>query len=255
MEHLERNETATRRVGKELESFKNEYAEFIDLAAHDLDAPLRKLSVLVEKLAGNEKEISADKQAYLQRINSCLSDMRSLVDNLALLSRAGIAPLNIKEFNPELIAREVCNELRPSPEAKLTYDGIKTMCADPSQFRQLFKIILQNAIIFSKKNIAPHVHIHAEIIPTEMGRSMGIQSDTGPVKVSVSDKGIGFKQENAKKIFQPFVRLHGKSDYAGTGIGLAIGKRIVENHGGLIYAEGTLDSGASIIFIIPQTTN
>ena len=181
--------------------------------------------------------------------------MRSLVDNLALLSRAGIAPLNIKEFNPELIAREVWNELRPSPEAKLTYDGIKTMCADPSQFRQLFKIILQNAIIFSKKNIATHVHIHTQIIPVEMGRSMGIQSDTGPVKVSVSDEGIGFKPENAKKIFQPFVRLHGKSDYAGTGIGLAIGKRIVENHGGLIYAEGTLDSGASIIFIIPQTTN
>lgn len=243
-------------LNKELDRYKQDYAEFIETAAHDLDAPLRKLSVLVEKVtieceSGRQENI----RGYVPRINRCLADMRSLVDGLAMLSRIGLGAGTCTDFDLEAVVREALQDIGPFAEdkrARIAISALPLINGDRMQYRQLFKNVLQNALTFGKKDSLPVIDIQSEDLTNEekLQRFPGNGKDY--FKISITDNGIGFKQEYAEKIFRPFVRLHGKSEYTGNGIGLALCKRIAENHQGTIYAEGNEDTGARFVLIIPQ---
>lgn len=242
-------------LSNELNRYKQEYAEFIETAAHDLDAPLRKLSVLVEKVTAEcESGRQENARAYVPRINRCLSDMRSLVDDLALLSRVGLGAGDFTEFDLETVVREALQEIDLPAEDKktgITISSLPVIKGDRVQYRQLFKNLLQNAVTFGKKDISPVITIQSEAITNEEWQRGGGDY----CKISITDNGIGFKQEYAEKIFRPFVRLHGKSAYGGNGIGLALCRKIIENHQGIIYADGNENTGARFVLIIPQIRN
>ena len=118
-------------------------------------------------------------------------------------------------------------------------------------FRQLF----DNALRFRKKDQAPRVEVVAARLGPEEKTALGVQGVKEWWQFTVSDNGIGFTQEDAEKIFKPFVQLHGKSAFQGNGIGLALCRRIIDNHEGIIFAKSTQDAGTRIIFILPQTIN
>ena len=121
------------------------------------------------------------------------------------------------------------------------------------QFQQLFKNLLENAIKFSKKDIPPQIRITSELTAKDENFFFNLPSNKKYYKIEFGDNGIGFNQVNAEKIFEPFVRLHSKSEYEGSGLGLSICKKIVDNHDGIIYAEGEENKGARFTLIFPET--
>lgn len=244
----------------EPDQYRQVYAELIETAAHDLDAPLRKLGILVERVTAEcEKEQPQNIPGYVSRINRCLSDMRSMIDSLTLLARAGLGAGNQTVFNPEEVIRDAWRELQPAAnekKAQLSVGSLPLISGDRAQCKQLFKHLLQNAVVFAAKDIAPEVTVHAEALSGQEKQSRFAGREGGEYcKITVEDNGIGLSPEDAERIFYPFVRLHGKSEYEGNGIGLALCRKIAENHRGIIYAESREDTGSRFVLIIPQTTN
>jgi nitrogen-specific signal transduction histidine kinase len=235
---------------------QKDYAEFIDIAAHDLDAPLRKLTLLMERMVHKYKsDPASDLQDYFDRIQTSLMDMRSLVDSLyklAGLSGTGpVANCDIKKLVEDLFAALCRQSGDKAPQ--LVMKDMPVLEGDKEQFRQLFQNLLQNAIRFSKMDEPPKIEIaSAQLSGTEKS-AMELPLEKTYYRITVKDNGIGFQQEYAEKIFKPFVRLHGKSEYPGTGMGLAICKRIAENHGGIISAESNQNNGATFTLILPQS--
>lgn len=244
--------------GAPLNAYKKEYGEFIDLAAHELDAPLRKLSSFVEMLTTKFKTISSDAeiQQYVNRIDSCVNDMRLLVKDLTSLSRIVSDKREHSSFGLETIVQEVLMDMQPmmsESSAMLTMSELPVIEGDKQQYLRLFRNIIENAIKFKRKDINPAIHISTSRISDTEKVVYNIPDNEHYIKIVISDNGIGFKQEHAEKILLPFVRLHGKHQYGGNGLGLAICRKIVENHDGFLYAESTGNSGSSFVLIVPQT--
>lgn len=247
------------RLQKLLDRYKEEYAEFIDIAAHNLDAPLRKLSVLIERLTskqgnGNEEDL----QGYITRIRTALDDMRSLIDSLATLSRVTTASLKVDNAPLETIVEHEWRELKMMTRDKfaiLTTSSLPVIEGDALQYRHLFRELLENAMRFSRKDRRLEINISAAPITGKEKTAYGLPVGTDYYKITCKDNGIGFRQEYAEKIFRPFVRLHGKSEFPGNGIGLALCRSIVDNHRGVIYAESAENEGARFTILLPQTVN
>jgi signal transduction histidine kinase len=121
------------------------------------------------------------------------------------------------------------------------------------QYKQLFKNLFENAIKFSKKNNPAKIHVKAELLNDKEKKMFDLDGGKKYYRIDISDNGIGFNQDYAEKIFEPFVRLHPRSDYEGNGIGLSICKRIVINHKGRIFAEGNENGGSRFVLILPET--
>lgn len=256
------------RLRKLLERYKEEYAEFIDIAAHNLDAPLRKLSVLIERLTtkkNNSEKGSIEEdpdshreQGYTTRIRTALDDMRSLIDSLATLSRVTTASLKMGTCPLETIVEHEWRELKMATRDKmaiLTTAALPVIEGDTLQYRHLFRELLENSLRFCRKDRRTEIHIGAQPITGKEKSSYGLTSSADYFKIVCKDNGIGFRQEYAEKIFRPFVRLHGKSEYPGNGIGLALCRNIVDNHRGVIYAESQENEGSRFIILLPQTVN
>jgi signal transduction histidine kinase len=247
------------RLRNQLARYKEEYAEFIDIAAHNLDAPLRKLSVLNERLINKciqDKNELEEGLGYVQRIRTCLDDMRSLIDSLATLSRISSSTLKVDSCNLENIVAQEWTEIKlhsKSIQANIELSSLPVVEGDAQQYRHLFRNLLDNAIRFRRKDESLNVTISAQGVSSKERHSYGLQADTSYFKIECKDNGIGFKQEFSEKIFRPFVRLHGKSEFPGNGIGLALCRSIVDNHRGVIYAESSENKGSRFILLLPQT--
>jgi len=240
-----------------IDNYKKEYAEFIEIASHDLDTPLRKLSYLVDKVTSKyKKDPEEEVQTYVKKIETCLADMRSMIDGLTKLHKVTADKTEMVPCNIETMVQDVFGDLqREGNEEKvtMTLSSLPIVEGDRMQYRQLFKNLFENAIRFSKKDIPATIHVSAEPLPDEEKGARGLQEDKNYSRISITDNGIGFKQEDAEKIFNPFVRLHGKSQFPGVGIGLAICRKITDIHHGIIHAEGRENEGAKFILILPES--
>jgi signal transduction histidine kinase len=240
-----------------LGSFKKEYSEFIHLATHDLDAPLRKLSTLVGMLTKKLKPGFDDGDAlgYIDRIESCVADMRSLIDSMSTLSQVTSDPEPIKLCDLQKIGQEVIDGLQGTIRQKnaiVQISDLPSIEGMPLQLRLLLKNLLENSLKFSRPDVAPEIQLISSQLTDEEKKQKGLAENIY-YKIEIIDNGIGFKAENSEKIFKPFVRLHGKSQYAGTGIGLAIARKIADNHQGLLFAESKENYGSRFVLILPQT--
>jgi len=242
-------------VMKSTPDYGKDYAEFIDLAAHDLDAPLRKLSLLIERLAYKSKtEPVKDFSDYISRIQTNLAEMRLLIDGLAMLAKINSAIPEKVSCNPENIVTDISHKWEERIKKKgitLSVSPLPKLMGDGNQYKQLFSHILDNAIKFSRETDGC-IEINSTDVTPEEKRIYPLTQPGNYGKINVTDDGIGFKDEYAEKIFQPFVRLNGKQ-YPGNGIGLAACKKIVENNNGIIYAKGEENKGASFTIILPQS--
>ena len=238
------------------EAYENEYMDFVDLAAHELDAPLRKLTILTERLTTKFDAVTQDKeiQPYLERMQHCISDMRCLIDELSVLGRVASDSRQYSSCNIETIIQKTLHSLITSHLKKpiVTIVTLPVIEGNAEQFARLFQNLLGNAIKFSKTDEPAEINIQSAELSEDDKDHFKLQQDKKYYKIEIADKGIGFKNEDAKKIFRPFVRLHGKSKFPGSGIGLAICKKIMENHGGIIYAEGSESEGSRFILILPE---
>jgi len=236
---------------------KKEYTEFIDLATHDLDAPLRKLTTLFEMMVSKFSTIGGDEelQRYVQRIGTCIHDMRSLIDDLAQLSRLASEKNRYTSCDLSLIIQNVRADLHTLINEKkviISVSNLPVIQGQAEQYQQLFKLLIENSIKFNQFSVTPEIQIESSILSQEEKTALDLPVERRYHKIEIADNGIGFRQEYAEKIFQPFVRLHGKARYSGNGISLAICKKIVDNHEGVIYAEGEEEKGARFILALPE---
>ncbi len=236
--------------------YEKEYLDFIDLAAHELDAPLRKLSLLTGRLTDKFEAAAQNKEinAYVERINSCVRDMQSLVENITVLAKVTAEKREHIACNLEEIVQDVIESLRaPVKTMKTTVNmsSLPSVEGDRAQFLRLFKNIIENSIKFGSENVPPEIHIRSAMLNSEEKDRFKLPGNKVYHKIEISDNGIGFKSEYAEKIFRPFVRLHGKSKFEGNGLGLAVCRKIMENHQGVIYASSS-GKGSTFVLLLPQ---
>lgn len=238
-----------------INEMEKDYSELIDLAVHDLDAPLRKLTLMLAMLT-NKLPADQELQSYASRIIGCIDHMRSLIDDLSVLGRVGMDGM---EFNACNIDSVVQDSLQALPiaikqrQAIITTDNLPVVEGDLNQLTLLFKHLLENGIKFHDQGKSPRIHIDSAVLTSHQKIEHRLDDDRLYYRIEIADDGIGFKDENAEKIFHPFVRLHGKAQFAGNGVGLAICKKIMNNHHGIIYAQGRENEGARFVLILPES--
>lgn len=245
----EQNEILERRVRErtaELEAANDELEAFCSSAAHDLRTPLRAISGFTEVLLDARATPSADtSRRYLGLIRAGSTQMSQLIEDLLSFSRLGRQELVRRTVDVERICREVLQELKgefPGAGVELRIQPLPAAYGDPALLRVVFVNLLSNALKYSRAR-QPAV-IEIGITTTD---------DEGTVYF-VRDNGVGFDMANADKLFGVFQRLHHAHEFEGTGVGLATVRRIIERHGGRIWAEAALDQGATFYFILPAAT-
>lgn len=242
---------------RELDRSNKELEEFAYIASHDLQEPLRKITSfserLKEKLPAN---LEPDVQLYLNRMLAATDNMRTLIDNLLEFSRTSRISEPFSRIDLNNVISEVKADLELKIEetsTKIDSDVLPVIDAIPMQMRQLFTNLFTNAIKFRQANTNPEIEIRYQVLPEEDVENDHLRQGTQYYRIIVRDHGIGFDQEFSMKIFQIFQRLHGKAEYPGSGIGLAICKKIVDNHNGRIYAESEAGKGAEFVIILPES--
>ena len=265
------NEEKEKRAA-ELIIANKELLAFTYISSHDLQEPLRKIQTFVTIILENENANLSEKGKYnFQRMQLAAQRMQQLIDDLLAFSRINTTDHKFEKTELNIIIDEVKNELRDTiREKKATIDAAEICPVNiiPFQFRQLMYNLVSNALKFSKPDIPLHILIKCHVVKGSQlntgrrpatvpsnGNEKTIQENFSPEKnychISVTDNGIGFEPHFSERIFGVFQKLHSKEIYAGTGIGLAIVKKIVENHKGHIMATGELNKGASFDIYIP----
>lgn len=240
---------------KELEQNINELNEFNHVASHDLQEPLRKIQTFASRIYDKEKEnLSEFGNEYLHRIEKAADRMRVLINDLLQYSRTNRTEKNLVKTDLNEVLFDSLNELSQNIEEKnaiINHSQLPIIKGVHFQIQQLFSNLLSNSLKYSKENIAPVIDIDATEIIAKNEVNLKDKSDKKYFKITFTDNGIGFEQEYAEKIFLLFNRLHGKTEYYGTGVGLAICKKIVENHRGHIIAYSKPNVGTTFTIYLP----
>ena len=236
------NQEAIRRKSMELEKSNQALKNFVSIASHDLQAPLRKIISFSSRLECESKNIRPESMEYLERMQKTAHRMQELLDDLLVYSQVSVLAESFQNTNLEITLTHVLEDLNLAhykfPE-NIKIGSLPKIEANASQMRQLFQNLISNSIKFQKKGTPLRIEIQ------------GKQVDSKLWKIFVRDQGIGFDEKNLDRIFRPFEKLHGVNEYEGTGMGLAICKNIVEGHRGTITAESKLGHGACFIFTLP----
>jgi signal transduction histidine kinase len=241
---------------EELNHSNRELEEFAYVASHDMQEPLRKITTFSDRLREKYKDVlSGDGAMYLTRMMASADNMRNLINDLLEFSRItkSVVPFTAVALDKTLAQVKTDLELIIEETGTVIKSAqLPVISAVASQMKQLFVNIINNAIKFHKPDVSPVITIESTVLGREEQIGFGLDANSRYYKIEISDNGIGFEPEYASRIFQVFQRLHGKSEYPGSGIGLAICKKIVEYHNGVIYAESQQGIGALFTIILPE---
>jgi two-component system sensor kinase FixL len=246
-------EEAEARHREELERSNQELEQFAYVASHDLQEPLRKIRAFGERLESKFGDALGETgREQLQRIHSAADRMQSLIEGLLTLSRVTTQAKEFVTVDLKQVAKEVVSDLEVRIEevgGQVEIGKLPTIQADPLQMRQLFQNLIGNALKFRREEEPPVVKIQGRFLPEKSQLARGPAREK-QCRLTVEDNGIGFEQKYADRIFNVFQRLHPRDQYTGTGVGLAICKRIAERHGGTIAATSTPGEGTKFTVIL-----
>jgi hypothetical protein len=238
----------------ELEQTNNELASFNHIASHDLQEPLRKIQTFISRIDEKEsKTFSESTREYFEKIQISVQKMRTLINDLLLFSRTTRSEKVFKKSDLNILLESAQQELVSDIEEKkaiIQSAVLPVMNVIPFQIQQLFMNLLGNALKYCKPGSPPVIKIGCEVVSCEDYPFLK-KSNLWYYKISVNDNGLGFEEQYAESLFILFYRLHHKADFPGSGIGLSICKKIVENHSGYIIAEGKPDVGSTFIVFLP----
>lgn len=235
---------------RKLEISNQELQDFASVAAHDLQEPLRKIQTFSDRLrAKAQNELSEESLDYVERIQGSAKRMQILINDLLTYSRVTTKAQPFLLVSLDHIVSQVVSDLEIRLEqsgGKVEWHNLPSLQADQTQMGQLLQNLISNALKFSRPNVPPTVKVEAKILEHSPLASHGPACE-----ITVSDNGIGFDEKYLDRIFTIFQRLHGRHEYEGTGIGLAVCRKIVDRHGGTITAKSKLGEGSSFIVTLP----
>jgi signal transduction histidine kinase len=233
---LERSNEELERHARELVRSNAELDQFASIASHDLQEPLRKVRTFTERISETEADALSERGIdYLRRANASAERMQTLIEDLLRYSRVStqgrpFAPVDLRRVTEDVL--EDLSEQINRTGAIVRVGSLPTINADAPQMRQLLQNLISNAVKFWREGVTPEVYIDSKV-------------ESGWVTIEVRDNGIGFDPQYSRRIFRVFERLHGRGTYPGTGIGLALCRKIAERHGGTIVARSVLDEGST----------
>jgi PAS domain S-box-containing protein len=238
-----------------LQASNRELQDFVYIASHDLQEPLRKIQWFGDRLLAKYGAVLTDDgKDYLQRMHGAASRMQTLINDLLTLSRV---TTKAEPFAPVDLSRVMWDVLTDL-EVRLEQSGgcvevgeLPSAEADPTQMRQLFQNLIGNALKFRRQGEAPVVRVSGQRIESPQRDAHPGIPGTDYWQIRVEDNGVGFDEKYLDRIFQPFQRLHGRGEYEGTGIGLAVCMKIVERHRGTLTARSAAGQGATFIVTLP----
>lgn len=222
---------------KRLERSNKELEEFATIASHDLSEPLRKIQAFAEIL---EDHVLEDGKDYLKRMSGAANRMRMLIDDLLTLSRVNRKGKPFKAVNLDEVLQTVLDDIEVTirqTNATVQYEPLATVQGDENQIHQLLQNLVGNAIKYHRDGVNPVVTISGRWVDNYY-------------EVTVADNALGIQKDYYERIFEPFQRLHGMDKYPGTGMGLAICRKIVERHGGAIWLQSELGRGSQFTFTL-----
>ena len=244
---------------EELARSNRELEDFAFVASHDLQEPLRKIRAFGNRLESGYNDVIDERgRDYLARMLNAAERMSMLISDLLAFSRVSTRGKEFDEVDLGRAINSVIDDLEiaiDEKSAQINVSDMPIIRGDKSQLEQLFLNLISNALKFQTKGVTPIVSINATVALPEDVKDILISEEHEWIKITVSDNGIGFEQSFAEKIFAPFQRLHGRSEYKGTGIGLAVCRRIVERHNGQISATSKLGEGATFSIILPKDSD
>jgi two-component system sensor kinase FixL len=248
-------EERLRRFADQLERSNTELQNFASVASHDLQEPLRKIQAFGDRLRVKcGPQLSDQGLDYLARMQNAAQRMQVLIQDLLKLSRVTSRAKPFENCDLSTIVHEVLSDLEVSIEqknARLEVGPLPEIDADPLQMRQLFQNLIANAIKFQRPGERPEVSISGRIFPVQERLIRGAVPGDEVCQIHVQDNGIGFDEKFAEQIFVVFQRLHGRLEYEGTGIGLAVCRKITDRHSGSIVAKSAEGQGATFIITLP----
>lgn len=240
-----------------LESANESLEQFAYVASHDLQEPLRKIRAFGDRL--NTKyadQLEGSGRDYIERMQNAAARMQTLINDLLKYSRVGRFHEPFQLINLTDLIHDILNDLETTiseTNASITVNDLPAVQAEPSQLRQLFQNLISNAIKFQQPDKPPEIVVTFEKInASEIEDYVIAEVSSVYYKIKITDNGIGFNEKYLDRIFNIFQRLHGRSEYKGTGIGLAICRKIVENHGGLISATSKPGQGSTFYVTLPE---
>lgn len=238
-----------------LECSNRELEDFAYIASHDLQEPLRKIQAFGDRLQAKYGEMLGEEgRDYLERMRGAAGRMQTLIKALLAYSRVStrcqpFTAVSLAEVMQEVISNLEARLEETAGQVEVGY--LPVIEADPSQMVQLLQNLVVNALKFHREGLAPLVKVFARVTRPEPEHIFGL-SPMELCRIYVEDNGIGFNHKYLERIFLPFQRLHGRGRYEGTGIGLAICRKIAERHGGTITASSTAGQGSTFIVTLPM---
>jgi PAS domain S-box-containing protein len=247
------NEQILLHRSQELQQSNASLEEFAYVASHDLKEPLRKITIFIDRLEGLKKKCTPSELDFLNRISSSVVRMRKMIDDLLELSLISSEKkphqVSLKKiFEESLTVFETKIE---ETKAVVQSDALPAVKVVGSQFSQLFHNLIGNALKFGRPGVPPVIRVSYKYLFPDKVSQYNIQPAGRYLEITFVDNGIGFDNAFGEKIFGVFQRLHNRNEYDGTGIGLAICRKIAKNHGGTVIGEGVVGKGATFRVIIP----
>jgi PAS domain S-box-containing protein len=240
----------------ELNILNDNLKQFVYVASHDLQEPLRKINLFADILRNKtEESLDHESKRYIRKISQAAGRMTNLIKDLLDFSRVEADNRTFSSINLEEVVSNVVEDyemLIQQKSASIEVSSLPVIEGIPLQMNQLFYNLIGNALKFTKENVAPQVTISSRILTQENVLSHEkLNPNSTYSEIIIKDNGIGFNPKFAEQIFEIFQRLHGKDDYEGTGIGLALCKKIAENHKGLIFSKSNENEGAAFHLVLP----